>query len=1784
MAEYTAAQASVLIVPTLGKGANNFNARLRAQLSAVKDPGVEISVRANTAPLIAEVAAVKEALEKGAVNVRVKPLVSPDVAKSLSAELRRAGDSGSKELLKSLSAGYGQAEKDASNAGKRYAAALQESMSGGGTKAAKKLEAEFKQAVATRDALKAFKVNVDAGGARRALAGLRGDFRGVADDLKGGLYLNLKIAGVAQLQQLILLLGSLNASVVELAQSALVLPGIFSGLASSFAAAMVGTRGISDAFKAQAKAQKDAASAAKRQVDANRDVRDATRDLSRAVKDAKRNIEDMNAQLRDAPLDEAEAMLNLQEAQYEASQKLGKSAFEQQKDQLRLVKAESDLAETRRRNIRLGEDVAEANAKGVAGSDGVVAAQERLSKALDDVSSKSDAMSDLADALGKLSPNARAFVESMSAIGGIYSGLRSSVQDRLFENLDRDVQALAVKSLPMLERGLGGIASALNGNVRTAVAALSSDGNQGLLERIFGNTADAQSMFSRAIDPLLNGFLELSAVGSGKLPRLSDAFGDVMRRFEGFVSRAADDGSLDRWIDNGLKALTDLGNSLLNIGSIMTSVADAFTDSGGKGLLELLEDGSKRLADFLKSASGQEKLRDFFRNVRAELREWRPVLETIPGMLRNVAAASQSVAEFLLPFLTTAGQLLRDHPGLVAAVFYAYVGWKSIVPIVSGISAAMDSGLVGALGRVKTAVGTGYRGGGVSGALGALAGMMTPGGIVMTGLTLVAGFLAHQYVTANMEAAEAVRYHKDMVAGLGRELDSVTGSLTQQGLVDQLRRLSNWTNNNLEGNPEFNIPADAEKYLGVGVDQLGRALTPTGQADRDAVIRRSREVLKDELLRGGSDVFSSDVLQKRMRDGNFTIDDLVAALTGDDNAKNRYESLGGAMGPGFTLSDILQGVDSNLPFGLGDMSGISDRGLAASNTARAVMDNTNESLRLGADNRRLSQGLGGKASLKPGGPFDGLGLRNVFWEPDGLGGAVIEVDTPPDRLPEQLRAGIEGKGGTIEPLASGSGSKITLDPDRARLYVEGGPSALTAGVNGTPGLASGGLLSGPGSGVSDSILARVSDGEYVVKAASVAKYGPEFLDQLNAGVLPKFSDGGLNDLLFPVGAGGGSNVTTSSIADVVTGGAASAPKPVVSGPSFAVGAAPGRPGAVPGGGPVAPSSAGVSVPAAPPFSGAHSGGGSPGPGNGVPHLTGAAPGPASFTPYAPTGGGPGGGSRVGGGTENWGIFDFLRPARIAEFLGGMAQNVGSSLLNIGLGFLSGITGFDFQGALAPFMQFGDHVSGLIGSVGKDSDSGPSDANAGVADILGNYPGANSRYVGPSIYGGYDANALSVFGGLGGLPNYMPTGGAPSSAGASAANGNKGFAEQMAAKWRSMGFEVGDHEADDLGEHQNGALDITISDAIGAEPTEAQRARGNQLVQQLLNDPNVYGVIFDNKSYYAGDRAGKDYAGAGATLGHRDHIHVWYQPGRSGNFGPVEGYASGGFLRGPGTGTSDSILARVSHGEFITKASSVNKYGRGFFDQLNAGAIDPAVLPGFADGTPPIQQPLPPPPPATPPPMVPGATSDPAVAGAGVGEQPATDTAMQSVGDALGGIGQAIGGGTGVGSGAGGGGLGPQPADDQRAVLGSAPTNLDHNLSAVSTGINSAASAVGSAIGAAIGAAGAAGGAVAPGAGSAAGVASSMAAGGAQLAGSAINGAVNILSSLLVGTAPGGGSQSSSAYGAPLAPSPAGNPLQQRGPGIVNNYGDIHTGSYEEFYKGQQRRESQQQAALMPMRR
>jgi hypothetical protein len=68
-------------------------------------------------------------------------------------------------------------------------------------------------------------------------------------------------------------------------------------------------------------------------------------------------------------------------------------------------------------------------------------------------------------------------------------------------------------------------------------------------------------------------------------------------------------------------------------------------------------------------------------------------------------------------------------------------------------------------------------------------------------------------------------------------------------------------------------------------------------------------------------------------------------------------------------------------------------------------------------------------------------------------------------------------------------------------------------------------------------------------------------------------------------------------------------------------------------------------------------------------------------------------------------------------------------------------------------------------------------------------------------------------------------------------------------------------------------------------------------------------------------------------------------------GAAVGMARGGFVTGPGTSTSDSIPARLSHGEYVLSAASVRKIGLEELNRINFGRRNAQIRPKrhFATG-------------------------------------------------------------------------------------------------------------------------------------------------------------------------------------------------------------------------------------------
>lgn len=109
---------------------------------------------------------------------------------------------------------------------------------------------------------------------------------------------------------------------------------------------------------------------------------------------------------------------------------------------------------------------------------------------------------------------------------------------------------------------------------------------------------------------------------------------------------------------------------------------------------------------------------------------------------------------------------------------------------------------------------------------------------------------------------------------------------------------------------------------------------------------------------------------------------------------------------------------------------------------------------------------------------------------------------------------------TASAALDGLLQKVTAVVDYVKSAIASIGSAIgTAAAAGAPvgpgGFASGGAVRGPGTATSDSILARLSNGEFVMRAAAVQHWGAGMLAAMNSAGTPRFADGGL------VAAGGG---------------------------------------------------------------------------------------------------------------------------------------------------------------------------------------------------------------------------------------------------------------------------------------------------------------------------------------------------------------------------------------------------------------------------------------------------------------------------------------------------------------------------------------------------------------------------------------------------------------------------------------------------------------------------------------
>jgi hypothetical protein len=200
--------------------------------------------------------------------------------------------------------------------------------------------------------------------------------------------------------------------------------------------------------------------------------------------------------------------------------------------------------------------------------------------------------------MADLTPAAAAAVLALLAVKDQLGGVRRIAQENFFTGFADSLHSLADTLIPQLEVGVGAIATALGGGMRTFMGALEKSLGGGVLENLLMGIAKSTEILNGAITPIVESFTTLGVVGMKYMPQLAEFIVQIADKFNAFIQTAAANGDLDKWIQDGIQGFKDLWSIGESIVSIFGSLNKAAEAAGFASTLGTMAAGSWRALPF----------------------------------------------------------------------------------------------------------------------------------------------------------------------------------------------------------------------------------------------------------------------------------------------------------------------------------------------------------------------------------------------------------------------------------------------------------------------------------------------------------------------------------------------------------------------------------------------------------------------------------------------------------------------------------------------------------------------------------------------------------------------------------------------------------------------------------------------------------------------------------------------------------------------------------------------------------------------------------------------------------------------------------------------------------------------------------------------------------------------------------------------------------------------------------------------------------------------------------
>ncbi|MER7814550.1 hypothetical protein [Streptomyces sp. NPDC096153] len=191
------------------------------------------------------------------------------------------------------------------------------------------------------------------------------------------------------------------------------------------------------------------------------------------------------------------------------------------------------------------------------------------------------------DAMAKLSPNARSFVNAVRAIAPAWSAVRVDVQDALFRGLGATLTRMSQAVLPSVRDGLVGMAGVLNNMGRGLMDTFTRLANEGLLKRMFDSFTNGMKPLERIPGQLAQAFVQLSIAAGPAFQRMTEGMGKAADSWTQKLTQAFESGRLTEVINQAVEVARQFGELLGNIFGTIGNIMKAASAGGGSALASL---------------------------------------------------------------------------------------------------------------------------------------------------------------------------------------------------------------------------------------------------------------------------------------------------------------------------------------------------------------------------------------------------------------------------------------------------------------------------------------------------------------------------------------------------------------------------------------------------------------------------------------------------------------------------------------------------------------------------------------------------------------------------------------------------------------------------------------------------------------------------------------------------------------------------------------------------------------------------------------------------------------------------------------------------------------------------------------------------------------------------------------------------------------------------------------------------------------------------------------------